>query len=173
MSAAGIGYTAGLVVAAVFAAAAVAKLRDPDATIRSFTDLGVPNPQATARLVPLPELAVAALLVVVPPLGGLAALVLLAFFTTFVVRTRRAGVRAPCACFGAVGRAPLGWATVLRNGLLALGAAGALATSRPVPPTPAELAAVGVATAAAAGLVALGSRLDRPTRSAGTTSLRG
>lgn len=170
MTAAGVGYATALVLAAVFATAAVAKLRDPGGTIRSFGELGVPNPEATARLVVVPELAVAVLLVVVPPLGALAALVLLAFFTTFVVRALRAGVRAPCACFGAVSRAPLGWSTVVRNGFLVVGSMVALATTRPVRPTAAELAAVGAATATMAGLVALSSRLGRNPGAAGGTS---
>ncbi len=162
MTASGIGYVAAVVVAASFALAAVAKLRDLPGTLRDFEALGVPSSDLFVRLVPLTELAVVALLLILPAGGGIAALVTLAFFTTFLVGRLRAGVRAPCACFGAVSRAPLSGVEIVRNiGLMAL-AALALAADRPTRPTPADLAVVLLPVAVAAGLLHLARR--RPDR---------
>lgn len=155
MTPAGVGYTAAVTLAVLFAVAAVAKLRDPDSTIESFDALGVPNPQATGRLLPLPELATVVLLLVVPPVGGLAALVLLAFFTTFLVRRLRAGVAAPCNCFGDVAARPLSWLAVVRNVLFMALAALALLANHPVRPSWAELAAVVGTTALSLAVVML------------------
>jgi uncharacterized membrane protein YphA (DoxX/SURF4 family) len=131
----GLGYAAALLLAAIFVLAGASKLRDRDATVRSFRQLGVPGPDSAARLVPLPELAAAVLLVVVPAVGAIVALVLLALFTTFVVNRLRAGVDAPCACFGSTGGAPLSWLTLGRNALLAILAVMSLVTMQPVRPT--------------------------------------
>ena len=162
MTASGIGYVAAVVVAASFALAAVAKLRDLPGTLRDFEALGVPSSELFVRLVPLTELAVVALLLILPAGGGIAALVTLAFFTTFLVGRLRAGVRAPCACFGAASRAPLSGVEIVRNlGLMAL-AAMALAADRPTRPTVADLAAVLVPVAVASGLLHLARR--RPDR---------
>lgn len=134
MTASGIGYTAAVVVACVFAVAAVAKLRDLRATVTGLDRLGLPQPELFGRMVPLAELAVAVLLLIVPPVGAIAALVTLAFFTTFLVERLRAGVVAPCACFGASATAPLSGLDVARNLGLMILAAAALATDRPVQP---------------------------------------
>lgn len=163
MSAAGLGYSAALVLAVLFALAAAAKLRDQEATVRSFDALGVPNPASAARLLPLPELAVVALLVVVPVAGALAVLVLLAFFTTFLVGRLRAGVDAPCACFGASSSRPLSWAAIGRNALMGALAVTALLATRPVVPTVADLAVVLAATAVGGGVL----HLARPAQAAG------
>lgn len=159
MSAAGLGYCAALVLAATFALSAGAKLRDPEGTARSFADLGVPNPTSAARLLPLPELAVAVLLAVVPVAGALAVLVLLALFTTFLVGRLRAGVTAPCACFGTSSSGPLSWLAVARNVGLGLLAVVALAATRPVLPTAAEAAVVLGATALGALGLAVARRV--------------
>ena len=95
------------------------------------------------------------LLLVVPAGGAVAALVTLAFFTTFLVGRLRAGVRAPCACFGSAAKAPLSGIEIARNiGLMAL-AAVALAAERPVRPTLGDLAVVLVPTVAFVGLLHL------------------
>lgn len=154
----GLGYAAAVALAALLVVAAVAKLRAPTATERSFAALGVPDPRAAARLVPLPELAVAVVLVVVPVAGALAALVLLAFFSTFVAGRLRAGVVAPCACFGAASAAPLSWLTLVRNGALAVLALAALATTGPTVPAPADVVVV------LAYVLVAGSALQRAER---------
>src|SRR5919199_3912640 len=100
-------YLAALVLAAVFVAAAAAKIARPTATARAFATLRVPRPAAVARLVPAAELAVAVLLVAVPRVGGGTALLLLAAFTAFLVRALRSGVRAPCRGFGGVREGPI------------------------------------------------------------------
>lgn len=132
MSASGLGYAAAAALAAIFAIAAVAKLRDLDTTEREFTALGLPRAPFFARFVPLVELSIVALLMIVPPAGSIAALVSLAFFTTFLVGRLRAGVRVPCACFGAARARPISALDVVRNVLLMALAAVALATDRPV-----------------------------------------
>jgi hypothetical protein len=160
VTAAGIGYTAAVTLAALFAVAAVAKLRDPEEVVRSFEALGVPNPEATGRLLPLPELATVVLLMVVPPAGGIAALVLLAFFTTFIVRRVRAGVRAPCNCFGDVSARPLSWLAVARNGVFMVLAGLSLLTTRPVRPTLLEVAVVvGATVVSLVAIMVAGDRL--------------
>jgi hypothetical protein len=138
----GVGYVAALVLAAIFAVAALSKLRSREATVHSFEELGVPNPASAARLLPFPELAASVLLVVVPAVGGMVVLVLLAFFTTFLVNRLRAGVEAPCACFGAPGGRPLSWLTRGRNAMLAVLALAALLTMRPAMPTPLDVIVV-------------------------------
>ena len=153
MTASGLGYTAAVVVAAVFAVAGVAKLRDLGGTARDFYRLGIPDAGLLAWIVPLAELSVTVLLLIVPPAGAIAALVTLAFFTTFLLGRLRAGVRAPCACFGATSKAPLSSLEIARNvGLLALSAL-ALATDRPATPTVLDVMVVGGATAAGAALL--------------------
>jgi hypothetical protein len=142
MTLAGLGYSAALGLAAVLLVSGVAKLLTPRETARSFEALGVPSPEAAARFVVLPELVAALLLVIVPAIGGVATLMLLAFFSTFVITRLRAGVRAPCACFGAVSAEPLSWLTVGRNASMALLAIAALATLQPVVPTVGELVLV-------------------------------
>jgi hypothetical protein len=131
----GLGYAAAIALAILLAVAAIAKLLAPEETERSFAALGVPNPASAARFVPLPEIVAAGLLLVVPAIGGIASLMLLAFFSTFVVTRLRAGVAAPCACFGTASSSPLSWLTLARNGALALLALAALAAPRPVMPS--------------------------------------
>jgi len=146
---------AAVVVAAVFAAAAAAKLRDLRATATDFDRLGLPSPDVFARAVPLAEVGVVALLLIVPAGGAVAALVTLAFFTTFLVGRLRAGVTAPCACFGAASKAPLSGIEIARNGGLMVLSAVALAADRPVRPTAGDLAVVLVPTLAVAGVLHL------------------
>lgn len=155
----GTAYSAALALAALLVVAAVAKLRSPDETRHSFHQLGVPNAEQAARLVPLPELAAAALLVVVPAVGGIAALMLLAFFSTFIVTRLRAGVVAPCACFGAARAQPLSWVALARNVALALLAVASLATMRPVRPSIGDVVIVVAYIVAATALLQLGGRL--------------
>lgn len=131
MSAQGIGYASAVVLAAVFALAAVSKLRDLDATATGFDELGLPSPRVFAAIIPLAELGIVALLLIVPAAGAIAAIVTLAFFTTFLIGRVRAGVRAPCACFGAARPTPLSWTDIIRNLLLVLLAAAALPADRP------------------------------------------
>jgi uncharacterized membrane protein YphA (DoxX/SURF4 family) len=157
MTAAGIGYTAAVIVAAVFAVAGAVKLRDVPGTADDFEALGVPRPPVASVFVPVAELSVTALLLLVPAAGAIGALVTLAFFTTFLVGRLRAGVRTPCACFGSARRDPLSAVEVARNLGLMLLSGVALATDRPARPTAADLAVVLVPVS----LAALGLRVAR------------
>lgn len=143
----GIGYAAALLLAAVFARAAFPKLRDRDATARSFAALGLPS--GTAVVVPGVELALAAALILAPGWAAVGALALLAAFSTFLARAVRAGVRAPCNCFGSARHAPVSWVELARNGLLALVALVALTAERPTVPGPGTLAIVFTGSAVA------------------------
>jgi uncharacterized membrane protein YphA (DoxX/SURF4 family) len=155
VTASGIGYVAAVVVATVFAMAAAAKLRDLRQTSVDFERLGVPNPEVLARLVPLAELAVVILLLILPAGGAIAALVTLAFFTTFLVGRLRSGVTAPCACFGASGKAPLSGIEIARNAGLMVLSAVALAADRPVRPTIGDMVVVVAPTLAGVGALHL------------------
>jgi hypothetical protein len=113
-------------VALVFTTAAVMKLGDRPDAIGTFGDMGfVKNPASRSALVLFAgvvglELAVAVALVVVPPLGGVLGLVLLATFTAVLARTARTRPTVRCACFGSVSQRPIGFATFVRNALLML-----------------------------------------------------
>lgn len=146
MSAQGIGYASAVVLAAVFALAAMSKLRDLDATADGFEALGLPSPAVFAAVIPLAEVGIVALLLVVPAAGAIAALVTLAFFTTFLVGRLRAGVHAPCACFGSARAQPLSGADVLRNVLLIGLALASLPADRPGGVRPVDVVVVLAAT---------------------------
>jgi uncharacterized membrane protein YphA (DoxX/SURF4 family) len=159
VSSTGVGYAAAVALAAIFAIAAVAKLRDVSATERDFAGLGVPRASFFARFVPIAELSIVALLLIVPPAGAIAALVSLAFFTTFLIGRLRAGVRAPCACFGSSRAQPISVRDVIRNLLLMALAVVSLATDRPTAITPLDALAVLAVTAVAGGALHLAGRV--------------
>ena len=150
VTSAGIGYLAALFLAATFIVAAVAKLRHVGQTADEFDLLGVPGPDAMARIIPVVELAIAVALVWSPSVGGLAALVTLAFFTTFLVGRLRSGVRVPCACFGAAGTAPLSGIEIIRNLGLVVLAATAMLAQDPTVPSALDIAVMAVAIGAGA-----------------------
>ncbi len=158
-----VGYGLAVILAAVFAVAAVAKARQPEATARSLADFGIPAPALVARGLPVAELALAAALVAVPRPAAWAALALLVGFSTVLAVGRRHGVTTPCACLGsgsgrASGRAseaaaepPTPAAELVRNGLLA--AAAVLATGAASPHWPGLPVVVAVTAAAAIAAV--------------------
>jgi uncharacterized membrane protein YphA (DoxX/SURF4 family) len=118
---------AALLLAAVFAVAAVAKLRDPLGTRRALGDFGLPNPRLLSRVLPGTEAATALLLVVDPRVGGQCAVALLVAFTTLIAGRLLAGHRDACGCFGTWSKRPLSWRDLARNGVLvALGVVAAL-----------------------------------------------
>lgn len=130
----GLGYLGALVLGAVFVWAAAAKLAGRAQAVTGFAALGLPAPQAMARLVPAAELATAVLLVAVPRPGGLVALALLAAFSVVIARAVLRGVEAGCSCFGVASRRPISPTDLGRNALLASLALAAAATPRPTPP---------------------------------------
>jgi len=147
-----IGSAAAVVLAAVFGVAGAAKAARPRRTARAFAGLGVPLPGLLARVAPAAELLLAAALLVRPRLGGGAALVALAAFSAVLAAALRRGERVSCGCFGAAGSAPVSAADLVRNALLGVLAAAALAV--PGPAGVPGLAGIVAATAAlVAGLV--------------------
>ncbi len=125
-----------LLLSAVFVVAAGAKLLDPKGTRHAATELGVPERLAAtvAALLPLTELAVAVVLLPVRSAswGALAALTLLLVFTAVIVVNLLLGRRPPCRCFGSTDTRPIGWSTLLRNGVL-LALAGFVVWAGPGP----------------------------------------
>jgi methylamine dehydrogenase accessory protein MauD len=110
--------------AAVFAVAAIGKLRDRAGAARALGDFGVPARLADPGAIALPiaELAIAGLLVATPTAraGAIAALALLGLFVIAIGRSISRGEQPDCNCFGTVHSAPAGWTTLARN--LAFGA---------------------------------------------------
>lgn len=157
----GVASCAAVLLAWVFAAAAVAKLRDPRATAASFRELGLPAPDALGRAVPATELAIAIALLLSPAAGALAALAALSFFSTVLATRLRAGSAASCGCFGATGDQPISFVELVRNAIFGLFAVAALFSSRLVAPGLDDV--VLTSTAAVLGLVVLalcGTRRD-------------
>jgi uncharacterized membrane protein YphA (DoxX/SURF4 family) len=112
-----------LVLAAVFAAAAWAKLADRAGTEQAARDFGVSAAasSAVAFAVPVAELTVAVLLVFggsVLVVGALGAVVLLAVFTVAIIVSLARGRRPDCHCFGRVRVETVGSRTLVRNGVL-------------------------------------------------------
>jgi thiol-disulfide isomerase/thioredoxin len=126
-----------LVLAAVLAIAAVAKLADREGTRRAVVAFGAPESLAAplALLLPAAELAVAVLLLPTATAlaGAVGALALLALFSAAIAVNLVRGREPDCHCFGQLHSAPAGPRTLLRNaglaGLAALTLAGTLAGS--------------------------------------------
>ena len=114
-----------LLLAALLLISAVAKIRDPGDTASVFSKLRLPRFLTTVRaplLLPYGELAVAAMLLLLPGVWYLLAatltLVLFAVYLVVVVRALGFGYSLLCGCFGQLG---LGWITrqtAIRNGIL-------------------------------------------------------
>lgn len=150
-----LGMSAAGVLAITFAWAGAAKLARPTDAAASFASLGLPRPEALARMVPLLELALAVALLAAPVLGAATSLLLLSCFSAVLVGALRRGVEVHCACFGSAGGPPLSWIELARNALL--GGLAVLALSAGLEPRVPGLvpaAAVMVTTAAAALLLA-------------------
>lgn len=111
-----------VVLAGLFAYAAVGKLADVDAFRRASLDLGVPNGIASVSVVgvPLVELAIAVGLL----LGGSARLsaaagaALTVAFTALIASNLRRGNRPACNCFGAGNETPIGPKSLARNAVM-------------------------------------------------------
>lgn len=145
--------------AAVFAVAGVAKLRDLDGSRAAMRDFGVPGRLAGVAGVVLPavELAVAAALVFTPTArwAAVAALLLLLAFVAGIANALRHGESPDCHCFGQLHSEPAGPATLARNAVLAAlaifvvaEAPGAALDDWVAARTAAELVAVGASIAA-------------------------
>lgn len=152
---AGMGYVAAVLLAGALSWASVVKLRAPHATRRSFADLGLPAPAVLTRAVPVTELGVALALVLRPAIGAVAALVMLAAFTTLLVTTIASGRDVGCGCFGANASEPVTWVSVLRNAMLGSLAFAALTVTRPTRPDLADVIVTSTVAASALVLLAL------------------
>lgn len=138
-----------LVLAAVFLLAGIAKLADHAASSKALTGFGLPQriAQPLSLLLSTAEIAVAAALVPVALAwyGACGALVLLSIFVLGIVANLARGRKPDCRCFGQLHSAPVGWPTLVRNGLLAA-LAGWLVARGPLgigPPLWTHLAAAG------------------------------
>ncbi len=103
-----------IMLAAVFAWAAVAKLRHPLATAAAFRSLRLPASDPLSRLVPVIEIVVSVGVLVVPRFGAALMLALLVAFTVVLHRARQSG-EVRCGCFGAADTQPVTWVTFVRN----------------------------------------------------------
>ena len=112
-----------LVLAAVFAVAAVAKFADRDGFRRAVEDFGVPAKLSAvvAIILPVVELGVAIALISTSFAwwGAVGALALLAVFTVVIVVNLARGRHPKCQCFGQLHAAPVGRSTLIRNLILA------------------------------------------------------
>jgi len=123
-------------VAVVLLVSGVAKLRDAAGVDAAFRALRVPaalNQRWLRRAFPWGEIALGVLLVAAPSpanvLAAIAALMLMGAYLALVVAAVRRPDPVDCHCFGALTEGRVSGLTVVRNALLALAAAVALADS--------------------------------------------
>jgi thiol-disulfide isomerase/thioredoxin/uncharacterized membrane protein YphA (DoxX/SURF4 family) len=111
-----------LVLASVFALAAVTKLADLRGSREAVEGFGVPAGLAAplGTLLPFAELAVAIALLPHSSarFGAIGAFALLALFAAAIGRSMARGEAPDCHCFGQLHSAPAGWRTLARNGVL-------------------------------------------------------
>ncbi len=111
-----------LVLSAVFFLAGLSKLADPKGASKALHDFGLPLALAHlfSFLLPLAEIAVALALIPVASAwyGACAALALLGIFVIGIGANLARGRKPDCHCFGQLQSSPVGWQTLLRNGLL-------------------------------------------------------
>lgn len=112
-----------LLLAGIFAVAALAKLADRSGARRAVIAFGVPRAAATivGTAMIATEFGIAALLVAGPwnRAGAVAAFVVLAGFGAVVLVNLARGRRPECHCFGRLSSGPLGWPTLARNACFA------------------------------------------------------
>jgi len=150
-----VGAAAALLLAALFAWAGARKAVRPDTTAASFRAVGIPAPAIAARLLPLAELAIAALLVLFPRVGASLAIAALVVFSVVVARAIARGVEVGCGCFGGSATDPVSAADLVRNGFLTVGALLAAGAPRAGFPSLAAAAFVGGGALTAALLLSL------------------
>jgi thiol-disulfide isomerase/thioredoxin len=164
-----LGIVLGVLLAAVFSAAAFGKLTDLAGTRDGLAAFGLPQALVApvALTLPAAELAVAVLLLFgeTRVAGAAGALGLLVIFSVVIVANLARGRTPACHCFGRLHSAPAGWSTVARNVVLAACAAALLAagTTAPEPDAFAWVGTLGLAELLAlaavlgtAGLAAVG-----------------
>lgn len=113
-----------LVLAAVFAVAGFAKLADLSGSRQAMREFGLPDGLARPLGTLLPVAEMLAALALLPAAtawwGAWAAVVLLVGFVGGIVANMVRGRTPLCHCFGQLHSAPIGWPTLLRNGVLLL-----------------------------------------------------
>jgi len=109
---------ASVLLGAVFVVSGVLKLASPVQWLTQSAGLGVPS--AVARVLPIVELVVGALLIaqIARRAAAIVAGVMLLAFTALLVVRLLQGRRPPCACFGALSSKPISWLSVARNAVL-------------------------------------------------------
>jgi protein-disulfide isomerase len=175
-----------IALSAVFGTAAVTKLLDQRGTSDAVKNFGSPDSLAPALaiILPLAELAIAAGLLFETSVlvSSLAGLVLLGVFVVAIGINLARGRTHDCHCFGQLYSRPLGWPTLVRNVVFALGAGLVLwqtATGEPaaganLPNTLAQLSAtqwlwlLGALGVVVATLIYLRQRHQRSTAAAAT-----
>jgi uncharacterized membrane protein YphA (DoxX/SURF4 family)/peroxiredoxin len=135
-----------IALSAVFGVAGVTKLVDPRGTRDAVKNFGAPEPLAPALSLALPimELLIAAglLFASTTAASALAALSILVLFVVAISVNLARGHTHDCHCFGQIYSRPLGWPTLARNVIFALGALFVLwrASTQPSSSIPAGLA---------------------------------
>ena len=113
-----------LLLAAVFLLAGVAKLSDRIGSSKALHEFGLPLglAQPLSLLLSLGEIAVAVALlpVALAWYGSCAALALLGIFVLGISVSLIRGHRPDCHCFGQLHSKPVGWQTLVRNGMLGM-----------------------------------------------------
>src|SRR5262249_44427242 len=107
------------ILAAIFAVAGIAKLRDRSSTRRALIGFGAPifGARTLAVVLPIAEVmvSVALLPTITARTGALGALLLLSIFTVAVATSLARGRAPQCQCFGQLHSAPASWKTICRN----------------------------------------------------------
>ena len=115
-----------IALSAVFGVAGVTKLLDQHGTREAVENFGAPKSLAPALSVVLPiaELTIAAGILFAGTTGAsaLAALLVLGLFIVVISVNLARGRTHDCHCFGQIYSRPLGWPTLVRNLIFALGA---------------------------------------------------
>ena len=111
-----------LLLAAVFLLAGVAKLGDRKGSSETLRDFGLPLRLAgpLSWLLSAAEIVVAVALVPIATAwyGACGALALFSIFVAGIGVTLARGLKPDCHCFGQLHSAPVGWPTLVRNGVL-------------------------------------------------------
>ena len=119
---ASIALGARILLALVFATAAVGKFADPAGTRRALAEFRVSTglQKPFAVLLPLAELATAVALLFQPTAqwGALSAAILVALFVAGIVGAMSRGEAPDCHCFGQISSSPAGPRTLVRNAVL-------------------------------------------------------
>jgi peroxiredoxin len=113
-----------LILASVFFVAGAAKLLDLAGSRAAITAFGLPKILATPLGIALPILELLVAIALIPAttarIGAGAALFLLIVFVAGIASVMLKGSEAECHCFGQLHSSRVGWATLARNGALAL-----------------------------------------------------